>query len=273
MTLYRYLSSHVVETLLSGQFKTAKVSEFNDPLEFLYKSKGIPTLEDAKQYIRSRQNNPLFYERARQFMPAIKNEKELTAMIEQKIDIMAQSLVDSHTNLMEKSIEERIEIADRSIRVLCFSAGSVTPENEILMWSHYANGHRGFRIGIDFQNLAGPTWKISPIEYKEDRLEINPLHSQLNNDVLRRSITTKSRAWEYEYEYRLLTVPRACITRNGMDFWECAKEWVSELTFGMACDFDTESDIAQKIQDTCPHVKLRKAHLHSELYAIEYKDY
>lgn len=80
-----------------------------------------------------------------------------------------------------------------NIRISCFTTD---PEN-ILMWSHYANCHRGICIGFDTELFNRHTTMIEKVTYAN---EFPKLDSLTNIPIL----ITKSLHWEYEQEYRLI---------------------------------------------------------------------
>ena len=84
------------------------------------------------------------------------------------------------------------------------------PKNR-LMWSHYADSHRGFCIEYDFNSLKDEVLPF-PIIYSENR----PLvpwkaaidHTQESMEAATADLTlgllTKDKSWEYENEWRVL---------------------------------------------------------------------
>lgn len=74
---------------------------------------------------------------------------------------------------------------------------SNTGEN-YLLWSHYANGHRGVAIEIDIdRNLE----QLHEVKYEK----LNPIFGEKFKETLPIAIfTTKTKQWKYEKEYRIL---------------------------------------------------------------------
>ena len=125
-----------------------------------------------------------------------------------------------------KSITEklaRIENLNRSIRnktskffgVSCFS----TSKSEILMWSHYADKHRGFVIEYDLRSFITRhpiTPFITPVVYSKNRTisEIflkndivkDTLSSEMIGEDIIKGLITKSKIWSYEKEWRIINV-------------------------------------------------------------------
>jgi hypothetical protein len=89
----------------------------------------------------------------------------------------------------------RLEKEFKQRGVACFSE----KVDDVLMWSHYSDGHRGFCLEYDTRFL--PFSKAVPVEYSEAYPTINP--TQDINNLLIQLATTKSIGWEYEKEWRI----------------------------------------------------------------------
>lgn len=93
-----------------------------------------------------------------------------------------------------------------------FYVGCLCPDNKNrLMWSHYADCHKGFCIEYDFSQAPDDLLPL-PVIYSNKRLQI-PWRTafQLNdetraeaNRVFMMALLTKDAVWEYEREWRLL---------------------------------------------------------------------
>lgn len=81
-------------------------------------------------------------------------------------------------------------------------------KDNILMWSHYANEHKGFCIGFvrKKNNLLGDITKTKPVEYQCNYPEADPLDENGEIESSHRIIMlfTKAKDWEYEKEWRLV---------------------------------------------------------------------
>lgn len=79
--------------------------------------------------------------------------------------------------------------------------------DDILMWSHYADCHKG--VCLEFSAIdesADPFTNISPVVYGDDFPTVN-LHALVTNADLRQSapwMLTKATRWSYEKEWRAL---------------------------------------------------------------------
>jgi len=88
-----------------------------------------------------------------------------------------------------------IESSLKNIGVFCLTAKN----DDILLWSHYANGHRGFCLAFE-RNF----YRKNPIEvdYQEQYPHI-PFTGE-NRDWATILVKTKSKRWCYEKEWRIL---------------------------------------------------------------------
>lgn len=105
------------------------------------------------------------------------------------------------------------------VGVTCFSEAAT----EILMWSHYANNHKGMVVEFDIDHsefLVGLKYRTNkehfdsiiynllaqPVKYEEYRPRLKPYIKGNNvGELTQKLLQTKSRHWEYEKEYRIVT--------------------------------------------------------------------
>ena len=112
--------------------------------------------------------------------------------------------------------------------------------NSTLMWSHYADSHRGVVVGIE---LSDRTHKVIPMQYVSELLRPN-----VDNSVERAIIALqqKHEFWQYEDEYRVILRNRKYVPIK-----------IVEITLGLAVDkhmndliIDIAHEIDPKIQVT-----------------------
>lgn len=101
----------------------------------------------------------------------------------------------------------------KKLGLLCFSRRWKNP----LVWSHYADKHRGvaleFKINDDF---------IQTVRYSDSRMRLNASyvmsHGGFTENLAYRIATTKSKHWAYEDEVRIAVRLAECIVENGIHF-------------------------------------------------------
>ncbi|MCH7989143.1 MAG: DUF2971 domain-containing protein [Planctomycetes bacterium] len=136
---------------------------------------------------------------------------------------------------------------------------SLTERNDdILMWSHYADEHKGicieFRTDIDSSFFV----KAEPVAYSKKYPQLNLLEVVTNEKIRAAApwMLTKSVHWKYEREWRVLdfvagrgirTFPAECLSgvyfgcRTPPDEKETVMAWVSAMPHSVAVYQATES--------------------------------
>ena len=278
MLLHRYLASHALETLQEGRLKVSLVSSFNDPFECLFGVVGQMTRQKANAYLRRRYNEPDFLDEVIRNAPhlKLKTRKAARRYIKANRKTGIEALASGFDKIKQSTREEQIKITDDSLRVVCFSASTATPYSEILMWSHYANKHHGILIGFEFPALITGKFRIERMQYSRERVAVDISDDVLSDPVqtaLKLSLKTKSIAWEYENEYRLLTtrdVTTRDHTKPGFEFIPFDKAWVKEVTFGTRCPADVVVECCELLKHKYPRAIRQRAKYHPTEYALEY---
>ncbi len=167
---------------------------------------------------------------------------------------------------------------------MCFTnAAKVDMLDEILLWSHYANKHKGMRIGFEFPEPLNAAFQLSEMSYQNNRVEADfsfEVQIEVLEAALYKSAATKSSAWEYEAEVRLFTKiedcePHEIKTANSKvveHFLPFDTKWVKSVDFGALCPNDEIQKIVSLAKADHPHVVCRKADFHQTEYALAYKE-
>jgi len=112
--------------------------------------------------------------------------------------------VQENYELYQKAIEEFSEKDVPNLGV--FSVSQI--KDNILMWAHYANHHKGFCIEFvrSSDNLLGNSECTQPVNYCCDYPEVDPLDSSGNRDysIFKKMCFTKAKDWAYEKEWRFI---------------------------------------------------------------------
>lgn len=83
------------------------------------------------------------------------------------------------------------------IGVLCLSSVN----DDILMWSHYADSHRG--ICLEFDSSSEFFKNACQVKYLSERPRINPFR-QNEDEMMEAALLSKAGHWMYEQEWRLI---------------------------------------------------------------------
>ncbi|MFC1859745.1 DUF2971 domain-containing protein [Thermodesulfobacteriota bacterium] len=73
--------------------------------------------------------------------------------------------------------------------------------NNTLMWSYYADGHKGVAIGVEI--AKSDEYELIPVKYRERAAYVSK--SMDSEKAVKELLTTKLLPWEHEQEVRVLT--------------------------------------------------------------------
>jgi hypothetical protein len=152
----------------------------------------------------------------------------------------------AHWKVVANTIAERASTCG----VLSLSAGDLCGSNEQLLWSHYADNHKGvavtYEIPYEFINgLVG----CSPVTYDPngllEALRSLDLSKKLDFEtgvkpVVTRFLTTKASHWEYECEARLISFKPGPVNIQ--------REWVRQICFGLNTPLDDRAKVIDRTQ-------------------------
>ena len=106
-------------------------------------------------------------------------------------------------NILQNGLNNCMNEIKDSIRVVCLSE----VYNSMLMWSHYAQNHKGFCIEYEFDESNTFYKHLHPIIYTKERYTTSKRDmSNTNGKWIYKTICRKSDVWSYEKEWRIVTV-------------------------------------------------------------------
>ncbi|MBL4867911.1 MAG: DUF2971 domain-containing protein, partial [Pseudomonadales bacterium] len=163
---------------------------------------------------------------------------------------------------------------------------SLTEKNDhLMMWSHYADQHKGLVIGLDPNHSffdakeSKSEWiknessefigKLRPVKYKGKRPrkveDLNEYYFWKSNDWWR----------EREWRYVLPTAEADCITGTGageeiMAFYSIPSESIVSITCGLKMKWEEKTHIAKKLSSESEfrHVRFYEAAMCGEEYEL-----
>lgn len=130
----------------------------------------------------------------------------------------------------------------------CFSAKN----DNILMWSHYANHHKGVCLcfkskltkGFPHLTINSKAVKLYPMDYDIiPPYPINFLNQNEDKTQFSKFLSTKSQDWEYEQEYRMFLTEKD--TKRNLN--EFKKEELEGIILGMRMNFSDANEIYETI--------------------------
>lgn len=232
----------LLQNLANGQLFFNNVFNFNDPFEGIFRYRLSSDKEAFRQfYIKHYQGNPDKYKYY------LTNKGEL-----------------------EKKINKSFDWRHQNNGVCCFSDSSCN--RDILMWSHYANKHRGvclvFNDNLQFVTpphmnsdeaiVAHPNGP-HPVTYTRKYYNEDPLEHQVTATNF---LTTKFDTWGYEHEQRFISPKSGAYHFN--------KQSLTQVIFGLRTTPDLKSTIRNIVEnDPTYSVEFLKVELAEGDFAFE----
>lgn len=142
-----------------------------------------------------------------------------------------------------------------------------------LMWSHYADNHRGIclEFGVDNNPLFGAAGEVT---YLTAHPKWAP-HSLANGDVTR-VLLTKSDDWKYEHEYRVIALGEGIDRPFSADpliasggFLTLPNGAIKAVIAGCEANYE---QIAQIVRSAAPEIKIKRAAKSPNQYRLEIVD-
>lgn len=134
------------------------------------------------------------------------------------------------------SLQKIIKKERNRFKLACFSELF----DEVLLWSHYADKHRGICIGFDFPPIYEEKFILCPVSYLEELKSIDGMTEVYK--VILYWLTSKSNRWEYEKEIRAITKNNSTENQEKIKF---DPQYISEIIFG--CNV-SDNDIIKGIE-------------------------
>jgi hypothetical protein len=189
--LYKYRSmhtkkdrEHTLRILTHNEIYFAKCTEFNDPF-------------DCNLHISCEGDFTTHKEKLRKLKPDLS---------EAKLDIQTQKdLQPENIKKRERKVNKDIRHINQKVGIFSMSA----KPDDLLMWSHYADYHRG--ICIKFKTTSEKLFgcDILNIKYKKN-FPIFSVYDDMNLKRVKKYTCTKSIDWKYEKEWRIYYRETGC---------------------------------------------------------------
>ncbi len=195
--------------------------------------------------------------------------RRLVKSVESKFD--AHSIV-AGSIMIPKTVRDGVAQFQRDLAEEYPMLSLTRKRNNLLMWSHYADSHRGFVIGFDSDNpffhreRPRTMTPLDEVTYSDKRPVMPPIEKSIPENVYE-IFLTKSEEWAYEEELRMFAQPGTANSvekdSRGFDIYlfDLPPEVFVEIIFGLLMSPSVKHEIAAIVEDRYPHIELYEAKL------------
>ena len=241
---YKYRSlSHALDIIRTGRLKFSTIDEFKDPFDGI----GDRTSDEEVDYNTLTER---FIARLPHYMPAAYKES------------LKETLSKDPEKYFKEHAEKTIAALRKNTGIFCMSPIF----DDIIMWSYYADSHKGVCLKLDISQHPELFYAINRVEYQKEMPREKIIDAQELSQSFWSAITTKHHDWFYEREVRVIHH-----RENG--FLPFNKQVLKEVLFGV---YTTQSDIDEVKEALQAHgynnVTLKKATLNDTRYKLEFHD-
>ncbi len=204
---YRGVNDYTQAIFKRNELYFAAPSQFNDPFDSAFQ---VIVEGPANQKVFE----ALAFELVKKKLPEFSMKEKLDAA--QQIGAALIQTKAEEARLI--SIEKLAKDTNDKVRILSLSEKN----DDILMWSHYADSHKGICLEFD-TSPASFLNDAQPVTYDDTFPALNLLDIVVDEDLRKTApwLLTKARQWEYEREWRVLdfdggsgvkSFPPTCLT-------------------------------------------------------------
>ena len=184
---------------------------------------------------------------------------------EWRVGLDPEKFVPGYEIAIRAIVQDAIDVFGERYGILSHSDKLTDP----VLWSHYADKHRG--VAFEISHTRDPQ-RLVKIEYDKDRPVLDTArmddlsHMQ---EVVWALIRQKSRGWEYEREYRVYLQLKDCEISGGHYFQKIPDTLLQRVILGYDCKL--EEDYVRKALNAhgLSEVKVVRASMCLKTYSIQ----
>lgn len=148
------------------------------------------------------------------------------------------------------------EIHD-TVGIFCLSRSP----DDILMWSHYSDGHTGYCVVFQDDPSDPFIGRAQEVIYTDEFPIVNPVRED-SDTRFRKSILTKAERWSYEKEWRIIDA------RNGPGVQVYPVHLLHGVILGAKMSVDDKLLVRDWCRSGSHSIEFYQAHLHESRYAL-----
>lgn len=247
-TIFKYeaFSDQSLKNLQAQSIWFGSALYFNDPYDCGMNPKIIePSYEELRQLLYLQSKNPLVKE------------------IIEKIGCLSfENFKSKYLHHAENLFNENVIKFTKEVGIACFSKSN----SNLLMWAHYGGKYKGFCL--EFKTNSNLFSNMKKVNYVKDIPEINAIDAWLNSELkpLLDLFCTKSKAWQYEKEWRIFKEDAGRLISYDSDT-------LKSIYFGPDMDIQSIEIVCLIAADKNPGVKFWKGTRSREKFEVLFEEF
>ncbi len=264
--VFKYGSKYIRDILKEKRIYVSAADELNDPFEL------SPNI-DPECYSDETLWAALHKESTIEYGYEVEAKPKGISMSAFRINYFAT--IYSRLEMVKKNAEEHskdakakfAQLFNQHWRLFCVSRRN----DSILMWSHYAEQHRGAVIEFNLNHSPFNQLEdyIRPVTYQNEKANFlySPVKQKFGTSILEVACT-KSKDWKYEEETRMLFPVTALDSKNFVYFDPLA---IHHVYFGARIQADIKANIEILLHSPeLRHVGITQTSISSDFYRLDF---
>lgn len=285
---YKYMPVGTAKAVLeNSSLRWREPNQFNDPFDHQI-SYIFPYTKDELAEELVKEIEELVYEREASF----KEETSLSLMVQilrkskdkipkqEVLETLEKGVHETSDNLQayQDKLNTFINQELNKSRVLC-----VTEDNDnVVMWSHYADEHRGVCIRLHcIDELDNTLLLAKPINYEstfpifpsvQEHVKYLTGESPFEmSDLVYKIPYYKHEHWSYENEWRVHVPHNEPLNTDGFNDWAENKRVFGAIYFGCRIDLSEASDLLRLVESTYPNMEVYQSKPSTKEFKLEFE--
>jgi hypothetical protein len=288
MKLCKYVNIEGLNDIINNaRLKVNGLNGFNDPFESMAYIDNDLTFELFEKELEKEDiRKTIYHELARNSMSYEKFIDSLKNLLERR---RLYEWFSKHPSSSPEKMKDLVNMVEKYFKVLCLADFKNNSFNEMLLWSHYADGHKGARVVFETDNIGLSGKTLKDVDYKNERYKISRCdlfknqfdpESRFLFDEYTASIYIKAEPWKYEREYRWVINKDKCISKKDYLFWGPIRYFVKfpgESIVGVDFGYRISETVIKEIMSISKNkefqnIKFRKAAISEREFSLNYNE-
>lgn len=271
MILCKYLdSAGCLDIIKNRQLLATDPITFNDPFEI---NPGIIGKPDKYKTLRYLHNYllPRLSSATKAALPDFNGE-----LVLRDDDAVWKKVERELEPALMGEIEKGLDRASKSLRIICFCNPNKIKNDgdDILLWSHYGDKHKGVRIFFETDDIKILSTNLFPVSYSFERASIDITDpgdvTKRAEEAYRNILRTKNKSWEYEQEVRWIINLEEC-TQDDRSYIPLEPKSMRRIDFGCRSESEKIIPFLTDYDNSYQHVELYKALVHEHRFSLKYE--